>query len=376
MAKSPADLQNVYGLSGVLGPYTNNLPNNQGTVQLLSQAGGVLLEVNYRTTPPWPVSPGGAGHSLVLARPSYGEDNVLAWAASDAVGGSPGRLDPVSFDPLRQVVINEFLAHSDPPAPIFIELFNRSAQPLDVSGCSLSDDPQTNKFLLPPGATIAGRGFLAYDQTQLGFGLNPAGGTLYLRNAAGTRVLDAVRYEGQRNGVSFGRLPDGSARWKALARPTPGTTNSPACQDDIVINEIMYAPVSLDDDDQYLELYNRGTNAVDLSGWQFVSGISFTFPSNTIIAADGYFVVARNASRMLANYPNLNAGNLAGNFGGKLSHQGERLALARPETAIAIDDQEVWTTNTVYPVVNEVTYQSGGRWGQWSHAGGSSLEFD
>jgi len=374
VAKSPTDLQDVYGLSGVLGPYTNNLPNNQGTVQLLNQAGGVLLEVNYGTTPHWPVSSDGAGHSLVLARASYGEDNVLAWAASEAVGGSPGRIDPVSFDPLRQVVINEFLAHSEPWALNFIELFNRSAQPLDLSGCSLSDDPKANKFRLPPGTTIAGRGFLAYDQTQLGFGLNPAGGTLYLRNTAGTRVLDAVRYEAQRNGVSFGRLPDGSARLKALAQPTPGTTNSPAYQDDIVINEIMYAPVSLNDDDQYLELYNRGSNAVDLSGWEFVSGISFTFPSNTIIAPDGYFVVARNTSRMLTNYPNLNARNLAGDFSGKLSHQGERLALARPQLAIAIDDQGVWSTNTVYPVVNEVTYQSGGRWGQWSDAGGSSLE--
>src|SRR5207245_7300676 len=28
----------------------------------------------------------------------------------------------------------------------------------------------------------------------------------------------------------------------------------------------------------------------------------------------------------------------------------------------------------VYPGVNEVTYGSGGRWGQWSHGGGSSLE--
>ena len=374
VARSPADLQNVYGLAGVLGPYTNHLPNSKGTVQLVNQAGGVLLEANYGTTPPWPVSPDGAGHSLVLARASYGEGNVLAWAASDAVGGSPGRMDPVTADPLRQVVINEFLANTGPSGIDFIELFNRSSQPLDLSGCSLSDDPEINKFVLPPGTTIAGRGFLAYDQTQLGFTLNPAGGTLYWRNASGTRVLDAVRYEGQRNGISFGRSPDGSARLLALAQPTPGTINTPAYYGDIVINEIMYAPISLNDDDQYVELYNRGTNTVDLSGWQFISGIRFTFPSNKMIAPDGYFVVARNASRMLTNYPNLNAANLAGNFSGTLAHLGERLALAMPQVAITADDQGVLATNTVYPVVNEVTYQSGGRWGQWSHEGGSSLE--
>ena len=175
VAKSPADVQSVYGLSGVLGPYTNSLPNSTGTVQLLNQAGGVFLEINYGTTPPWPVSPDGGGHSLVLARPSYGEDNPLAWAASDSVGGSPGRLDPVSSDPLRDVVINEFLAHSDPPLQGFVELFNRGNQTLDISGCPLSNDPATNIFLLPPGTTLAPRAYLSYNQNQLGFALKPSG---------------------------------------------------------------------------------------------------------------------------------------------------------------------------------------------------------
>jgi len=374
VARSPGDLQNAYGLSGVLGPYTNHLPNSQGTVRLINQAGGVLLEATYGSAPPWPVSPDGGGHSLILARPSYGEGNALAWAASDAVGGTPGRMDPVTTDPLRPVVINELLANTDPSGIDFVELFNQSNQPLDLSGCSLSDDPKTNKFILPPGTTIAGRGYLSWDQTQLGFRLNPAGGTLFWRNASGTRVLDAVRYEGQRAGVSFGRTPDGSTRLRALARPSPGATNSPAYRGDIVINEIMYAPVSLNDDDQYVELYNRGTNTVDLSGWRFISGIGFTFPPNTVIAPDGYFVVARNASRMLTNYPNLNASNLAGDFSGTLAHLGERLALAMAQRAVSADAQGALTTNTVYPVVNEVTYQSGGRWGEWSHGGGSSLE--
>src|SRR5262249_44286627 len=110
VAKSPGDLQAVYGLLTAFGPYTGNLPNSHGSGRLLNQAGGVLLEVDYGTTPPWPVSPDGAGHSLVLAHASFGENNVLAWAASDGIGGSPGRMDPVTTDPLRQVTINEFLA--------------------------------------------------------------------------------------------------------------------------------------------------------------------------------------------------------------------------------------------------------------------------
>src|ERR1043166_2692495 len=356
VARSPADVQSVYGITGVLGPYTNNLSNSAGTVRLRNPADAIFLEINYDTRPPWPVSPDGAGHSLVLARPSLGEDNQAAWAASDAVGGSPGRLEPVSMDPLHAVVINEFLAHTDAPELDFIELYNPSNQPLDVSGCSLSDDPGTNKFVIPPLTVLAPHSFRSFDQNQLGFGLNADGETIYLRNAANTRVLDAIRYEGQANGISFGRSPDGAPVWRALAAKTPGTTNSAFLSRDIVINEIMFNPISLNDDDQFLELYNKGNHAVNLGGWKFIAGISYTFPSNTIINPDSYLVVARNAARLATNYNNLGPGNLLGDFGGKLGHGGERIALAMPDLVVKTNSQGVLITNTVYAVVNEVTY--------------------
>ena len=368
VARSPSDLQTAYGVTGVLGPYTNNLPNSSGTVQLLNPIGGLFLEVDYDTVAPWPISPDGAGHSLILARPSLGENDPLAWAASDSVGGSPGAVDPVTPDPLRNVVINEFLAHSD-SQPQFIELYNHSTQPLDISGCSLSNDPKVNTFVVPPGTIMAPHGYVSYNQTQLGFALNGAGDTIYFRNAAGTRVLDTVRFDAQQNNVPFGWTPDGASTFRQQAAATPGNTNSAALNVPIVINEIMYDPISLNDDDQYVELYNRGSNAVNLGGWQFTAGISYTIPANTIIQPDGYLVVARNTARMLANYTNLNAGNLVGNFGGKLSHHGERLALALPDMLVSGN-----TTNTIYPVENELSYANGGRWGTWSHAGGSSLE--
>jgi hypothetical protein len=108
VARSPVDLENAYGITEVLGPFTNNLPNDSGTIRLRNQIGGVFLEVNYADAPPWPVAPDGTGHSLALARPSYGEDDPRAWAASDSIGGSPGALDSFTADPLRNVVINEF----------------------------------------------------------------------------------------------------------------------------------------------------------------------------------------------------------------------------------------------------------------------------
>ena len=66
---------------------------------------------------------------------------------------------------------------------------------------------------------------------------------------------------------------------------------------------------------------------------------------------------------MLTNYPNLNAGNLVGNFGGKLSGHGEQLALAMPDTIVITNSLGLVETNTILITVNEVTYGTGGRWG-------------
>ena len=92
VARNPADLASVYGLSSVLGPFalTNNLPNGHGTIRLRNPVGAIFLEAQDSSDPPWPVAADGAGHSLVLAHASYGEGDARAWAASDAVGGSPG----------------------------------------------------------------------------------------------------------------------------------------------------------------------------------------------------------------------------------------------------------------------------------------------
>src|SRR5206468_1692733 len=89
----------------------------------------------------------------------------------------------------------------------------------------------------------------------------------------------------------------------------------------------------------------------------------------------GYLVVARSRTNLLARYPylHLNPHLVVGDFGGQLAHGGERVALARPDYSFRTNGSVV-TTNVFYVTVNEVTYGDGGRWGQWSDGGGSSLE--
>jgi len=373
VAKSPADLQNIYGISGVLGPFTNSLPNGNGTVKLVNQSGGVFLQVDYSDNPPWPVAADGAGHSLVLARPSYGENDPRAWAASDSIGGSPGRLESYTPDPLRNVFINEFLAHTDDPEQDYIELYNHSTQAVSIAGCVLSDDPDLDKFVIPGGTTIPANGFVYFDQTTLGYSLSADGETIYLKNAARTRVIDAVRFAGQENGVSMGRWPDGAEQFYRLTAKTPGTNNAALRVSDVILNELMYHPISENDGDQYIELHNRSASPVNLGGWTLGDGVSFTFPSNTTIAAKGYLVVANQRARFLTNYPAVNPNLVFGDFGGKLSGRGERVTLGQPESLTSTNGTVV-VTNFFRIVMDEVTYGSGGRWPELADGGGSSLE--
>ncbi len=375
VASAPEDFEYVYGITGVLGPFssTNSLPNDQGTILLRNRRGAIFLEAHYDTEAPWPTAADGAGHSLVLARPSYGEGNVTAWAASDAVGGSPGRLDPVTVDPLRNVIINEFLAHTDDPDLDFIELYNHGLQSVDISGCFLTDDRELNKFTIPDGTVLSPRGFISYDQNELGFALSADGERIFFRNPDATRVIDAVRFEAQANGVSTGRYPDGGPSFSRLTTKTPGTTNSPLRISDVVINEIMYHPISGISDDEFIELHNRGAIATNIGNWRITGGITFGFPPNTSIPANEYVVVARNAARLMSRHPNLNANNTFGDYSGSLGNGGERIVVAMAVPSFTTNNNIV-ATNFTHVVVNEVTYRDGGRWGRWSDGGGSSLE--
>ena len=373
IARNPAEVQARYGITGVLGPYPNGLPNNGGTVRLRNRQDAILLEVEYNNRMPWPTAADGAGASLVLVRPSYGEDDPKAWSASDTIGGTPGAVNTVRPTSLHNVLINEILAHTDDPEVDFVELYNHSNASIDLSGCVLTDDPITNKYVFDAGSSIAARGFLSFNQNELGFALGADGETVYLKSPTG-QIIDTFQFGPQENGVAFGRKPDGAATFYRLASKTPALPNAAIRVADVVINEIMYHPISENDDDQYVEIYNRSSAAVNLAGWTLGSGIGFTFPPNTTIPAGGYITVANNIASLRTNYANLTTQNSFGDFSGTLSRGGERITLTRPDTILSTNATGQVISTVIQIVVDEVTYQDGGRWGQWSDGGGSSLE--
>jgi Lamin Tail Domain/CotH kinase protein/Putative Ig domain/PA14 domain/Carbohydrate binding domain len=379
VAANPADFRATYGFTNVFGPFANSngLQNSSGTLRLRNRSDAILFEMSYSGDPPYPAAADGAGHSLVLARPSYGERDPRAWEASNAAGGNPGSPDAFSLVSQRTIVINEFLAHTDLPDVDYIELFNYGNVQINVVGCILTDDPETNKFTITTNlanTVIPPRGFMVLTEAQLGFALSSGGETIYLKHPSGLRIIDAVRFEAQENGVATGRYPDGAPNFSRLAAPTPGTNNAPFKPAGVVIDEIMFDPISNDPDDEYIELYNRSTNTVNLSGWRIRDAVSFNLPDGTTIPSGGYLVIARNAARLRTQYQGLTPASCLGNYTGSLGNGGERIELNFPDEAVSTNASGQLKTNTIHIMLNELTYGPGGRWGQWSGGGGSSLE--
>ncbi len=149
-----------------------------------------------------------------------------------------------------------------------------------------------------------------------------------------------------------------------LRSPRPGQANAAPFQHAVVINEIMYNPISLDDNDEYVELHNHGDKAVDLSNWEFNDGITFRFPDMTMLPAAGYLVVAKNREQLLAKHKGIDPKLVLGNYTGTLSNRGERLLLTEPKEAR--HEGRAVATKPLRVPVDEVTYHDSAAWGEWS----------
>ena len=106
----------------------------------------------------------------------------------------------------------------------------------------------------------------------------------------------------------------------------------------------MYHPSSERVEEEYIELYNHGTNTVSLQGWQFSRGVSFTFTNDVMLAPGEYLVVAADPAAFSAKYPLV--ANVVGGWTGQLSNSGEDIelenALGEREDLVSYADDGDW----------------------------------
>ncbi|HUR30826.1 MAG TPA: lamin tail domain-containing protein [Saprospiraceae bacterium] len=122
----------------------------------------------------------------------------------------------------------------------------------------------------------------------------------------------------------------------------------------VIINEISYNPPESNNDSlEYIEIYNAGSDHVDLAGWHISSAVQDTFPSVHLLPGE-YFVTAINAEAMLNIY-NITVHQWSS---GALNNSGE--------TIILLDASD--------NIVDSVAYSDSDPWPSEADGSGPSLE--
>ncbi|MCD6339930.1 MAG: lamin tail domain-containing protein [Verrucomicrobia bacterium] len=397
----------VYGDGAkVAGEYAKRLSNQGEELVLTGPADEEAQRLRYKDG--WQPATDGVGFALVAAAPDLRSDlwrDRRAWRTGSVFGGTPGAEEPPPPD-IPKVVINEALAHTDPPDEDAIELFNPGAAEADVSGWYLSDDFRTPKYRLPPGSVLPPGGFLAVGESQFNapeqgtnrFQLRSAGDELYLFSADAegrlTGYVHGFSFGGSLNGVSFGRYVNsaGEELFVPQIAPTLGTTNAGPRVGPVIISEVMYHPPDVftnqaywdNEEEEYIELWNLADAPTPLfdpnaptNVWRLRGGVRFMFPTNTWLEPGERVLVTSFSptntallTRFRTRYGVSGETRLFGPYAGKLSNGGETLELARP------DQVRFYTNNpiTIRIAVDRVSYEDGELWPAGADGTGLALQ--
>lgn len=107
--------------------------------------------------------------------------------------------------------------------------------------------------------------------------------------------------------------------------------------------------------EEWIELFNRSDESVDLSAWQFSDGVKFDFPVGTTLEPGGYLVIADDIAAFTAAHPGL---TVLGEYSGGLGNGSDRIVLLDAKGNPA----------------DSVEYFDGGRWDSRADGHGPSLE--
>ena len=265
-----------------------------------------------------------AGNGVSVEKDALEDGDALGnWVASPC-GGTPGAANCASLPPnvSKQVhiAINEVMANPlDETTGEFVELYNFATDPIDVGGMVLSDGDSTDVItgwaggltVLAPGQigvildpdyagqyTIPAEAVLLgiTSTTTLGNGLS-TNDPITLYEANGTVVIDTYTHTfDPGNGKSvekvdfvIGDIGSNYVASTCASGSSPGAVNcvtadgaAPVSGPTIAITEVMANPLD-EDRGEYVELFNYGTEPVDLLGWRFSDGDE----EDTLQALDG-----------------------------------------------------------------------------------------
>jgi hypothetical protein len=399
LGRNRANLQVRYPGLTVHGVYSGRLDNGGERLAITNLLGVRVLEVEYKDSGRWPLTPDGRGFSLVSRNPNANANpnNPSSWRASTNPGGSPGADDPAPIIP--GIVINEALTHTDLPAVDAIELYNPTASAVNIGGWFLTDDAAIpTKFRIPDGTVLNAGEYRVFDESHFNppddlnsFALDSRGDQVYLfsgdANTNLTGYSHGFSFDAAPNGVSFGRhvLSTGDEHFVLQTATTLTTGNGTPLVGPVVIRQVMYHPPDLPGDEdnsaeEYVEMRNRTLSAVKLydavvptNTWHVRGGIDFDFPQNATLGAtqslllvnfDPNDATARDA--FLGKYGSFSSVPLFGPYSGKLDNSSDTIRIERPDTPD--------TNGVPYIYVDQVDYRDAAPWPSGPDGSGSALQ--
>ncbi len=242
---------------------------------------------------------------------------------------------------ITSTAINEWYANHLPGESDWIELYNKSATlPVALKGlCVQTTTPTapttTQLYQVAALAFIEPNGWLQLfcDEKagvdQLDLKLSSSGLTLSLLDGNGAS-FDAVTFTAQTQGVSQGRLPDGTGSATSFTgSASPGAMNYVISYTGATFNEVLARNVSSGGPPwggqaDWLELYNPSGSSSNMAGMRIGATNNFAtawpIPAGTAVAANGYLGIWCDATQPASttSSANLNTGFTLGDFGGDL----------------------------------------------------------
>lgn len=237
----------------------------------------------------------------------------------------------------------------------WVELYNPGTNALSLAGLYLANNyTNLTQWAFPTNSSIRSNGFLvvwcdgltnqsATNAPHASFSLAAGAGSVVLSRIINTsvpQIVDYLNYAGLSANWSYGDFPDGQPFYRqTMFVATPGTFNtntSPPIS--IVINEWMADnshtlanPLNGKFDD-WFELYNYGTNTVDLGGYYLTGTLTnktkCLIPNTHqyLVPPKGFFLVwaDNNSGSNATNRPDLHV-----NF--KLGKSGDNIGLFAPD---------------------------------------------
>lgn len=329
-----------------------------------------------------------------------------------------------NYLPIPNVIINEVLSHSDSTSlEDAIELRNTNGSVVNIGGWYLSDDRTAlRKYRIATGTTIPANGFKVFYENQFNnstnvapFSLSSANGDqVYLSAADAGGLLTGYRavvdFGPSARDVSFGRyitsvMNGNTVEFTALSQRTFGVDNPPTVDDfrtgtgktntgpmvgPVVISEVMYHPTDLtggidDVANEFIELRNLTGNAVPLydptfptNVWRLKDAVSFNFPPNTSIPANGVIVVVSfnpsdttTLNTFRTKYSVQAGAVILGPYSGKLDNSSDSVELARPDSPQTVPGPEFGLVP--YILVDKVKYSDAAPWPVAPDGAGQSL---